>query len=725
MKKNLLALGIFYFAFLLIFSIFVFGIEEEQFNEKWNYTTGGMITDLCIGDFDNDGKKEIATVKSIETLVGSGGDFRIVNSTGNLIWKKDIGCKIYSIFCEDIDNDGYDEILVGSCTHLHVFNYTQEKEWQFFTDHGAVKIIFPFDFDNDGKKELLIATTDPMSKRNNNIYLVDNRGQLIWKKNLPSSPNSIDVKDINSDGLKDIIVASGISSIGISAYKGWITVYNENGTLQWEVRIKNGAESVKITEINRDKKPEIIVGSLYTIYLFDSNGNEKKQYNISGHAYALEVINAKDEILLIVGTNDLIALDSNFKFKWSYNTADEVYDIKIFDIDNDGNEEIFAVSDRVYLLSNGGKLLWQSPKAAGVKKIVIDDLENDKYNEIIFGTLDGKIYVYETKGNVKGKLAEENFLKAEKAFNAGNYDNSTNYAKIAKKLYEELNMNSKAKECDELIKKINAIISEDLRNKKEADENYNKSMNFFMNENFSSALTFARKAKLLYSGIKKKTPEIEKNIENCDIIVKNSIDGLKLRAALLYENATYLYGTKNYGLSLNLSREILDIGILLKDKNISLKANLMIANSLCKISEIEYRESRIESAVLNAKEAIEIYNELGNETAGNEILECSKILEKIEKKQSYAEKPKEVNMSNITIILIVLILAIFLAVFFIRKKHYIVSKDTTKTEVENKVEAVEIKTIDELKEKSEKKELEPIKKDKFKGIGRSLKPLKL
>lgn len=723
MKKTFLKFGIFYFALLfLIVSIFVFGIEEEQFNEKWNYTTGGMITDICIGDFDSDSKKEIAAVKSIETLVGSGGDFKIVNSTGNLIWKKDIGCKIYSIFCEDIDNDGYDEILVGSCTHLHVFNYTQEKEWQFFTDHGAVQLIFPFDFDNDGKMELLIAATDPMSKRNNNLYLADNRGKLIWKKNLPSSPNSIYVKDINSDGLKDIIVASGISALGISAYKGWITVYNENGTLQWEVKIKNGAESVKIIELDKDKKPEIIIGSLYTIYLLDNNGNEKKHYNISAHAYALETINAKNEILLLVGTNDLIALDSNFKLKWSYNTADEIYDIKVFDIDNDGNEEIFVSSDRVYLLSNEGKLLWQSPKSIGVKKILIDDLENDKYNEIIFGTLDGKVYVYETKGNLKRKLADENFLKAEIAFNASDYDNSTAYAKIAKKLYEELNMHSKAKECSDLIKKMNASSAEDLRNKKEADENYNKSMNFFINEKFSSALTFSRKAKLLYSGIKKKTPEIERNIENCDLIIKNSIDGLKLMASSLYENATQLYNNGDYKLSLNLSREILNIGTLLKDKNISLKANLMIANSLCKISEFEYKENKIESALLNAKEAIEIYNELGNETFSNEILRCSQILEKIEKKQSYVEKPKEGNMSNITIILLILISAIFLAVFFIRKKYSLAPyKDFTKGEVEDKVEVEEIKTKEELKEKFKKRELEPIKKDKFKGVGRSLR----
>lgn len=689
--------------FFLIFFI-ASASAEEYLVLKWNYSAREMVNGIFVSDFNNDGKKEIAAIASIEGAV-----YFINSETKNLTWRKSVFCPVYSISGADLDNDGYTEILVGSCTHLHVFDHSGSQKWQFFTDHGAVKVILPVNIDNDENLELLIGAGSPESNIKNNLYFVSKEGKLIWKKRLPSSPSSIDVFDIDYDGLKEIVVGMESVGSGFGVFKGRISAYNENGTLKWEKRLKDGIRSVKVDDIDKDGNYEIIAGSFTIAYALDKNGNITWNYTTGGYVYSIGIANVDKEKFLVIGSNDVFVFDSKLKLKWKYNTGDETYVMKIADLENDKKDEIFVGADKLYLFdAKEGKLLFESNYFSGVKGIFYEDLENDNYMETIIGALDANIYVFETKTYAKKQEAASYLKKAQNFLNYQNYENASLYAEKAKKIYSELKDNTGVKNSENLIAKINNERNKKDEKKKLADLYFNNSKNHFLANNFKFAQINANKAKALYLELGDKTLA-----EKSDSIINNSIIALKVLAEEYYKNSSLLYEEKkNYSSALNLVREAKAIYKWLNETNVSTKKiDELMGKVYYSLAEDEFKKGKIENATKNVQAALQIFIFLGNETYKKEIEKANELQEKILR----GPKKEEFFLGEFITIGIIAILSLILIVWI----YFLIKKRKQEYKPKEEVQKIETPIVEEKKPKFPK--LEPITKDKFKGVGRSLK----
>jgi outer membrane protein assembly factor BamB len=748
---------------------------NDYLSLKWNYTARERINGIYVGDLDGDGKKEIAAMGSIE------GAIYVMNWKGEKLWKKSVFCPVYAINgVKWKDEDKYEDILLGSCTHAHLFSHDGEMKWQFFTQHGAARVLFPVDMNDDGEREILIGSGDPTSSMGgkNTLYLADKNGKLFWRVRLASAPYAVDVKDINADGKKDIIVGMVSSGLGFGVYRGRVAAYDEDGNFEWEVRVKSGIYSIKIDDLDKDGNFEIIAGSFPKVYVFDKKGREKWNYETGAHTYSLGVIEVNKRKQLVVGSNDIYLFNSNLEKKWKYDTDDEAYEIKVEDIDMDGTPEILVGSDRLYVISAEGKPIWSSKDLTTVKGIFSEDLEGDGYKEVIVGALDKNVYVFENEQYVKKQNAEKNLKKAEDAYEDGDYDGALAYAEKAKKIFDELKQKDKSKECEDLMKEIGAMKANDTKNKKEGDEYYNKSLQFYLEDKFKSALIFAKKAIEHYELLNKKDEEIEKTLENARSLRNNSLAALKLQAYAYYENSSELYELENYKAALDAAYEAESLYRWLNIAEMEKKAGEMMAKSFCALAKKELERNYLENASIHVNASLKKYEELGNNSAyQKDIKECNELKETIAKGGIIRSKGMEIfsylplllMWSGIVLMVVLIILIIIRVVIPSMKKRgekkhakresrgevgegekgvkpmkNKLKEIKTKIEVEQKEEQRTQRKIEELsqkeqeggieeeakesKEEGEEREkkpkvpkLEPIKKDKFRGVGGSLK----
>ncbi|MGC9044379.1 MAG: FG-GAP repeat domain-containing protein, partial [Myxococcota bacterium] len=217
------------------------------------------------------------------------------------------------------------------------------------------------DINNDGALEyVLISGGKVLAKLYNDI--------LIWDTSYIAAQRLIDIRDINMDGKKDIIVANSQGRIIIlSASDGSIEYINSDTDFNW-------IGSVIIKDINKDGYDDIYVADTAC----GSATREPKAVYGTGIAYSFRNGFKDVEKLFILepdtrdyrcGVNNMIA-----------------------DIDGDGIYEIIAPGDQyLYIYSaEDGRLKYSSPFLGafpwGDTKIITRDVDNDGADEIFLYT---------------------------------------------------------------------------------------------------------------------------------------------------------------------------------------------------------------------------------------------------------------------------------------------------------------------------------------------------
>lgn len=181
---------------------------------------------------------------------------------------------------EDINNDELKDVVLGMRTYGNSLNdYTILVFIQNTNGTLNSPISYPYnstsigissidinDMNNDGLNDVIIGYDQKIG-----VFFQNNSGTLnpIYEINTNLSINSIKTKDINNDGLSDIIT-------GTSGNSFKIYYQSNNGTFNGVTITKPSLNfnEVEIDDINNDQKPDLVFCSKYSnsIYVFYQNG---------------------------------------------------------------------------------------------------------------------------------------------------------------------------------------------------------------------------------------------------------------------------------------------------------------------------------------------------------------------------------------------------------------------------------------------------------------------
>jgi len=367
------------------------GLEVESHDDKWHKFGDRSkeatnikelfvkyfewyLWDCAAGDLTGDGKAEAIGASEDSTL-------RVVDGKNNELWSKQFYRAVFFCKVADIDQDGKNEVICGGVQgSIFVYDGAGELKWEkevgkWVYDVGVA------DVTGDGNLELVAVNRDKT------LRLIDCKGNELWQAKFPRYVRHYAFGDINGDGKLEII--------GSDTDK-FMKVFDNQGNQLWEFQFEL-------------KPPDPMVEIRSDVQL--AAGDLTKD--------------GRDEI--IAGSDDsfLRIFNGEGKELWNYQFEGPIHTISVGDLNGDGNLEIAVGAEaeldaegkaterckNLIVFNNEGKILWHRKFDGGVFCSVIGDVNNDGKPELVIGTQNSFIGIFDQNGDDIGYYKFDNFVR--------------------------------------------------------------------------------------------------------------------------------------------------------------------------------------------------------------------------------------------------------------------------------------------------------------------------
>ena len=415
-------------------------VINENGGWEWVRPVNGEIHALYAADLYKSGFKEIiAGTVGRYGILNYPGYIQVFNSSGSEVWKYKTEKGILSLSVDDIDNDGWNEILVGCQEYFYALdNYGKEEGNS--TTGGRIRAILATDLEKDGDREIILGSND--------VYVLDGNFKRKWINKVGTEVYDLDVADLDGDGNVEVIVASDK-----------LYILDKDGKERWQYSTKMSVRSVCTDDLNSDGYQELIVGSAdKNVYVFQSKTYVKRldarryytranEFYLSGN-YTEAKKNAEDakriysELGDSKGIKECEELLENIE-----NSENQIIKEK------ESAREYYEKARNAYL-SGEYKNATKYAYKAKYKYLSFNMEKVEECNEIINKSIEFL------------KLDAHTYLEnASEYFEMGDYENALLYAKKANEDYEFVKDEGGVNKSEELIVKINEAIG-----KKEKEE---------------------------------------------------------------------------------------------------------------------------------------------------------------------------------------------------------------------------------------------------------------
>ena len=333
-------------------------------------------SDFAVGNVDGDSANEIVLANGLVL------EFNGISTT--VEWDYPGGDFGYLVALSDIDGDGMEEVIAASSWYyVTAFDIDiQSPKWQIPTDID-VDALLVTDVDNDGIDEVLYGDGQWGAIHCYNAVTQTEK----WSIDNPEhGVTNIAVFDTDGDGDLEILWGAGASSTG----EDHLYIHGiPTKALEWQSQHLDGPfHALDVGDVDADGQNEIVFAS------FSSNSG-----------YDDGIISIYD-----AATYELKWQSTSYMFGRYAWTG--IHDLKIADVDDDGEQEIVVATDRLYdgaiYIINGTTHVMEKSyfydEGAPIYSLAIADVDNDGHTEIIAGggrehTGAPGVYVYIINGS--------------------------------------------------------------------------------------------------------------------------------------------------------------------------------------------------------------------------------------------------------------------------------------------------------------------------------------
>ena len=428
-------------------------IDGATGTEIWNFGTGASVIDLAVGDFNNSGNLDVAAVGFGDYV------YAIDGSTGDYIWRKYLGSIfINAVATGDVNEDGIDDVaytheyLAGYDNYLGIANGLDGSEiWEetagyfgsdlliddidddgflelvvglhFDDDHGEVQVrdgltgtiewtydfgtmdhvngAFYFtsvDIDDDKDKDLIVGNY--LAQRKLYIFDGDNNVPAVVSPEVPRFVYKTAVGDVDNDGFPDIVAAS----------YDRVQIFNATtGNPLWYFGVSGRIYDVGCADFDGDLWTDIAAGGSapgQTIWALKTIQTPLLwEYDFGQYGNALAVVDLNqddhDDVITVASLDDkATAIDGKTGdvLLWSWTGTQNLYAVTYGDYDNDGDPDVAVAGadDMVTALDgSSGDVMWQFTTPADQiyrSCLASADLNGDGADDVIAGTDDSHVY---------------------------------------------------------------------------------------------------------------------------------------------------------------------------------------------------------------------------------------------------------------------------------------------------------------------------------------------
>jgi len=372
---------------------------------------------IDVKDLDNDSDLDVLVAYYAgDNVLWYQNDGNGVFGSGNMI--NSFAVQATSVNSGDLDGDGDAEIL--ACHYDQLSWYENLGNGVFGSEQG-----FSFEFqkalgvqladtDGDGDKDIL-AFFQSQSSSFNQLVVYQNTGNLTFTAPLVvtttyNSPGNIIATDLTNDGLLEIITGTG------TRVNRYLNLGQNNFSSHRILNSNVGNEATSIVDVDNDGDMDIVGSGGYVFWLPNFGGGVfgPQEYlgNSGGYGLATGDISGDGNVDVVTGTFEkLFWFNSlgggNFTSEYFIDSIEAISEIKIADLDGDGDNDIvcsaYNESQVKWFENLGSGISWESHllgNSPGTSSVTVNDFDNNGTVDIAFA-VDGtnSIVWYKNLGN--------------------------------------------------------------------------------------------------------------------------------------------------------------------------------------------------------------------------------------------------------------------------------------------------------------------------------------
>ena len=326
------------------------------FAEATNFAAGGIPYSVVVGDFNGDGKQDLAVANSVSDNVS----ISLGDGTGHFSVPRNFGAgdTPRSVSVGDFNGDGKQDLATANFGSDNVSILLGDGAGHFGAARN-IPVVGPHsvvvgDFNSDGKQDLAIANfgLDSVS-----IFLGDGTGRFSRATHFGAGHlvYSVAIGDFNGDGNQDL-ATSNFDSGNVSILLGDGT---GNFSPATNFTVGTGLVSVTVGDFNGDGKQDLAGANAFSgnvsILLGDGAGNFGAATNFAAGDYPYSVVvgdfdgDGNQDLATANASSANVSIllgdgAGNFSTATNFAAGDSPYSVVVGDFNGDGKQDLAAAT---------------------------------------------------------------------------------------------------------------------------------------------------------------------------------------------------------------------------------------------------------------------------------------------------------------------------------------------------------------------------------------------